>query len=124
MSPRRRMSEQAAEAAVDQACRVLRLPTIRNQFPDLAAKAGNDQMSYLVFLAELLLAECDDRARRRSVGVRVPQVARVQRTTTPGTRSSAASAASTGIGSWATKYDELGFRYEATVLVAAINEWL
>ena len=39
------MSEQAAEAAVDQACRVLRLPTIRNQFPDLAAKAGNDQMS-------------------------------------------------------------------------------
>ncbi|MEU9883644.1 IS21-like element helper ATPase IstB [Streptomyces phaeochromogenes] len=66
MSPRRRMSEQAAEAAVDQACRVLRLPTIRNQFPDLAAKAGNDQMSYLVFLAELLLAECDDRASRRS----------------------------------------------------------
>nr|WP_104782508.1 ATP-binding protein [Streptomyces tibetensis] len=66
MSPRRRMSEQAAEAAVDQACRVLRLPTIRNQCPDLAAKAGNDQMSYLVFLAELLLAECDGRARRRS----------------------------------------------------------
>ena len=32
----------------------------------MAAKAGNDQMSYLVFLAELLLAECDDRARRRS----------------------------------------------------------
>jgi DNA replication protein DnaC len=60
------MSEQAAEAAVDQACRVLRLPTIRNEFPELAAKAGNDQMSYLVFLAELLLAECDDRARRRS----------------------------------------------------------
>lgn len=66
MSPRRRMSEQAAEAAVDQACRVLRLPTIRTQFGDLAVKAGNDQMSYLVFLAELLLAECDDRARRRS----------------------------------------------------------
>lgn len=47
-----------------------------------------------------------------------------RRTTTRGTRSSAASAASTGIGSWATKYDELGFGYEATVLVAAINEWL
>jgi DNA replication protein DnaC len=60
------MSEQAAEAAVDQACRVLRLPTIRGQFPDLAARATNDQMSYRVFLAELLLAECDDRARRRS----------------------------------------------------------
>ncbi|WP_433017893.1 ATP-binding protein [Kribbella sp. CA-294648] len=66
MSPRRRMSEQAAEAAVDQACRVLRLPTIRGQFPELATKATNDQMSYRVFLAELLLAECDDRARRRS----------------------------------------------------------
>jgi DNA replication protein DnaC len=67
MSPRRRtMTEQAAEAAVDQACRQLRLPTIRGQFPDLVERAATDQMSYRVFLAELLLAECDDRARRRS----------------------------------------------------------
>ncbi|MGH3701186.1 MAG: hypothetical protein ACRDQY_17335, partial [Pseudonocardiaceae bacterium] len=36
-SPRRRgMTEQAADAAVDQACRMLRLPTIRTQFPELA----------------------------------------------------------------------------------------
>ncbi|MGW6196973.1 IS21-like element helper ATPase IstB [Kribbella sp. NPDC055110] len=67
MSPRRRtMTEQAAEAAVDQACRSLRLPTIRTRFPDLVERAAGDQMSYRVFLAELLLAECDDRARRRS----------------------------------------------------------
>ncbi len=62
----RRMSEQAAETAVVGACRMLRLPTIRGKFPDLAEQAAREQMSYLTFLAELLLAECDDRARRRS----------------------------------------------------------
>ncbi len=45
---------------------MLRLPTIRAQFPDLAEAAARDQMSYRGFLAELLMAECDDRARRRS----------------------------------------------------------
>ncbi|MEU5977676.1 ATP-binding protein [Streptomyces sp. NPDC047315] len=45
---------------------MLRLPTIRSQFPDLAETASREQMYYLGFLAELLLAECDDRARRRS----------------------------------------------------------
>lgn len=65
--PRQRgMTEQAAEAAIDSACRLLRLPTIRGQFSDLAAAAAREQMSYLSFLAELMLAECDDRARRRS----------------------------------------------------------
>jgi DNA replication protein DnaC len=65
--PRQRgLTEQAATTAVDQACRMLRLPTIRSQFPDLAETASREQMSYLGFLAELLLAECDDRARRRS----------------------------------------------------------
>ena len=65
--PRQRgMTEQAAEAAIDSACRLLRLPTIRGQFADLAAAAAREQMSYLSFLAELMLAECDDRARRRS----------------------------------------------------------
>ena len=62
----RRMSEQAAETAVVGACRMLRLPTIRAKFPALAEQAAREQMSYLTFLAELLLAECDDRARRRS----------------------------------------------------------
>ena len=64
--PRRGLTEQAADAAVDQACRMLRLPTIRTQFPDLAEAAAREQMTYRGFLAELLMAECDDRARRRS----------------------------------------------------------
>jgi hypothetical protein len=34
------LTEQAADAAVEQACRMLRLPTIRTQFPDLAQAAA------------------------------------------------------------------------------------
>ena len=62
----RGLTEQAADAAVDQACRMLRLPTIRAQFPEIADAAAHEQMSYRGFLAELLIAECEDRARRRS----------------------------------------------------------
>ncbi|MFD5536376.1 IS21-like element helper ATPase IstB [Streptomyces sp. NPDC127079] len=62
----RGLTEEAATTTIDQACRMLRLPTIRGQFPDLAESASREQMSYRGFLAELLLAECDDRARRRS----------------------------------------------------------
>ena len=65
-TPRRRgLTELAADAAVDTACRMLRLPTIRAQFEDMAEVAEREQMSYRGFLAELLMAECDDRARRR-----------------------------------------------------------
>src|SRR4051794_19923846 len=63
---RRSMTEKAATTAIDQACRVLRLPTIRGSFDDVVATAEHDQLSYRGFLAELLLAECDDRDRRRS----------------------------------------------------------
>lgn len=67
MNTRRRgMTEEAADASIDQACRMLRLPTIRQEFADGADRAAAEQMSYRGFLAELLLAECDDRARRRS----------------------------------------------------------
>ncbi|MEU7873348.1 IS21-like element helper ATPase IstB [Dactylosporangium sp. NPDC049140] len=66
MTRHRGLTEQAADAAIDSACRLLRLPTIRGQFPDLAEAAARDQMTYRGFLAELLMAECDDRARRRS----------------------------------------------------------
>lgn len=55
---------------------MLRLPTIRSHFPELAETASRERMSYLGFLSELLLAECDDRARRRSAphqGRRLPQ---------------------------------------------------
>ncbi|MER5532583.1 IS21-like element helper ATPase IstB [Streptomyces mirabilis] len=45
---------------------MLRLPSIRQQFADLAEGAARDQMSCRAFLAELLMTECDDRARRRS----------------------------------------------------------
>lgn len=60
------LTEQAADAAVDQACRMLRLPTIRGNFSELADQATREQMSYRGFLAELLMAECDDRAHRRA----------------------------------------------------------
>jgi DNA replication protein DnaC len=63
--PRRGLTEQAADAALDQACPMLHLLTIRAQFPGLA-DAAREQMSYRGFLAEMLMAECDDRARRRS----------------------------------------------------------
>lgn len=43
----RGLTEQAAQAAVDQACRMLRLPTIRGQFPELAEAAAREQLSYL-----------------------------------------------------------------------------
>jgi DNA replication protein DnaC len=63
---RRPMTEPAAEAAIDQACRALRLPTMRTHVSDLAAAAEKEHLSYRGFLAELLIAECDDRDRRRS----------------------------------------------------------
>lgn len=62
----RRLTEQDADTAVDQARRMLRLPTIRAQFPELAGTAARDQTPYRGFFAELLTAECDDRARHRS----------------------------------------------------------
>ncbi|WP_131736471.1 IS21-like element helper ATPase IstB [Actinomadura roseirufa] len=62
----RGLTEQAADTAVDTACRMLRLPTIRAKFTELAETAAREQMSYRGFLAELLMAECDDRNRRRS----------------------------------------------------------
>lgn len=45
---------------------MLRLPTIRQPFKELPDGAGREQMSYRAFLAELLMAECDEWARRRS----------------------------------------------------------
>ena len=46
------MTEEAADAAVDQACRMLRLPTVRAQYPDLAERAAREQMSYRGFMAD------------------------------------------------------------------------
>ena len=62
----RGMTEQAADVAIDTACRVLRLPTIRAQCTAAADAAEREQMTYRGFLAEMLMAECEDRDRRRS----------------------------------------------------------
>lgn len=59
------LSPQAAEVAIDTACRTLRLPTIRAQAAQAATIAAREQHTYQGFLAELLLAECDDRDERR-----------------------------------------------------------
>jgi DNA replication protein DnaC len=58
-------SDQAAQAAIGAAARELRLPTIRSEASRLAEIAVRERQSYLVFLAELLAAEVDDRAERR-----------------------------------------------------------
>ena len=63
----RGMTEEAAAAAVDQACRRLRLPTIRAVMDEAIRVAEHEQLSYQGFLAEILLAECDDRDRRSTV---------------------------------------------------------
>jgi len=63
---RRGVTEHAAIAAIGSAARVLRLPTIRDRFEEIAAAAQREQLSYLGFLAGLVMAECDDRDRRRA----------------------------------------------------------
>lgn len=64
---RRGLTEQAAAAAVDQACRRLRLPTVRAVLDEALTAAGREQLTYQGFLAELLMAECDDRDRRSTL---------------------------------------------------------
>jgi len=63
----RQPSEQAIDAAIDSASRLLRLPTLRDRYAEIADAAGREQLSYRAFLAELLLAECDDRNARRAI---------------------------------------------------------
>ena len=64
--PWRTVTEQAATAAIEQGCRMLRLPTIRDRFEEIAAAAEREQLTYLGFLSESVIAECDDRTRRRA----------------------------------------------------------
>ena len=63
----RQPSEQAIDAAIDGASRLLRLPTMRDRYAEIADAASREQLSYRAFLAELLLAEYDDRDARRAV---------------------------------------------------------
>ncbi|MFD0474829.1 ATP-binding protein [Nonomuraea thailandensis] len=63
----RGLTEQAADAALDQACRLLRgCPPSALSSPATADAAEREQLTYRGFLAELLMAECEDRQRRRS----------------------------------------------------------
>ncbi len=63
----RQPSEQAIDVAIDSASRLLRLPTMRDRYAEITDAAGREQLSYRAFVAELLLAECDDRDARRAV---------------------------------------------------------
>jgi hypothetical protein len=47
MTQRRTVTEQAATAAIEQGCRMLRLPTIRDRFTEIAAAAERAHLSYL-----------------------------------------------------------------------------
>src|SRR5207247_4229351 len=60
------VTERAPIGAIDSGTRVLRLPTTGDRFEALAAAAQLEQLSYLGSLAELVMAQCDDRDRRRA----------------------------------------------------------
>jgi hypothetical protein len=46
-TPRRRgLTDEAAESAIYQSCRLLRLPTIRDHYGELIDAAGREQLSY------------------------------------------------------------------------------
>lgn len=62
-----RLSEPAAQAAIHAACRVLALPTVREQATGLAAAAAKQRLTHQGFLAEVLTAECDERDARRRI---------------------------------------------------------
>jgi DNA replication protein DnaC len=58
------------DAAIDEACRLLHLPTIRDMFDEHADQAMREHASYKEFLAGLFQAECahrDERRRQRLV---------------------------------------------------------
>ncbi|MGH4020321.1 MAG: ATP-binding protein [Pseudonocardiaceae bacterium] len=62
----RAMTEQVAQTAIDQACRALRPPTIRTRVEEITAATQREQLTYWGFLAELLLAECEETASAAS----------------------------------------------------------
>jgi DNA replication protein DnaC len=68
--PQSRMSSpghDSLDIAIDEACRTLALPTIRDRYDDIATTALRESLSYKDFLAELLAAECAERDQRRRV---------------------------------------------------------
>jgi DNA replication protein DnaC len=75
------LSAQAAEAAIGAACRVLHLPTVRDEAVPMAKTAAAEHFSHQAYLAEVLSAEVDERdARRRArrvVEARFPRMKRL-----------------------------------------------
>ena len=61
------LSDPAAEAAIGTACRTLLLPTVRAEAVGMADAAVKQRLSHKAFLAEVLIAECDERDARRQV---------------------------------------------------------
>ena len=61
------LSEPAADAAIAAACRLLSLPTVRQETSAIAEAAARERLSHKAFLAEVLSAECDDRDARRRI---------------------------------------------------------
>lgn len=59
------LTEQAAEIAIDAACRALRLPTVRTEAGALAEGAVRDRLTHRAYLAEVLTAELEERDSRR-----------------------------------------------------------
>jgi DNA replication protein DnaC len=58
-------TEEAAEAAIDAACRELKLPTVRAEATAIAESALRAGLTHRGYLAEVLAAEVDDRGERR-----------------------------------------------------------
>ena len=61
------LSDPAAEAAINGACRMLGLSTVRTEVTRIAEAAARERLSHKAFLAEVLLAECDVRDSRRRI---------------------------------------------------------
>src|SRR2546427_10875185 len=61
------LTDAAADAAIEQACRIRRLPTIREHHARVAEAAARQKAGYKGFLVDLLAIECDEREDRRKV---------------------------------------------------------
>src|SRR3954454_21842872 len=60
------LTDAAADAAIEQACRILRLPTIRAHHARGAEAAARQKAGYKGFLVELLAIQCHEREDRRN----------------------------------------------------------
>lgn len=74
------LGEEAARIAVQAAAKTLQLPTVREQAAGLAQAAAKQRLTHTAFLAEVLVAECDERdARRRMRRVNEAKFPRTKR---------------------------------------------